>query len=200
MIKSLSLGTSVFQLVGSKKRIPSDKTDLQVSRHRMRFAPVRSVDGSLPPSRTWRPTSCSPCATISIVVYRLGGMSTVTRNNGQGTLRSRTATTRMATSPSIVQRPEHRALSGRNLGIMIHQHFGYRMHYTWDGSFGNRSFERRFKSYESVSDFCKTIVNGTPEGLCGCTIARDGGIFRFLGTVSDLLYTKTGFYFMGGFP
>ena len=64
-------------------------------------------------------------------------------------------------------------LTGRSLGFMAHQHFGYRMHFDLEGAFGTRCLERRFPSYDSLSHFCVTWINGTPEGLCTCTIVRE---------------------------
>jgi hypothetical protein len=97
--------------------------------------------------------------------------------DGQGALRSRTTARRMDAASSIVhQMLTQREHSGRNLGVLVHQHFGYRVHYTWEGTFGSRSFERRFESYDSVSDFCSTVETGTPEGLCSCVIARGGSL------------------------
>jgi hypothetical protein len=71
-------------------------------------------------------------------------MSTNSRSNGQGTPRSRTS---MASAASIVQKLEKRSISGRSLGVWANQQYGYRMHYKWNGAFGNHSYERRFKSY-----------------------------------------------------
>jgi hypothetical protein len=51
-----------------------------------------------------------------------------------------------------------------NLGVLLNQHYGYRMHYTWDGAIGNRSFEPRFRSYNSVLAFCTSISSGTHRG------------------------------------
>jgi hypothetical protein len=98
-------------------------------------------------------------------------MSTIRSSNGQGTLPSRTSS--MATAASIVQRLDQRSISGCKLGAWAHQHYGYRMHYTWNGAFGNRCFEHRFKLYRVVLDFCTTAVNSTPDGLASCMLVRD---------------------------
>ena len=79
-----------------------------------------------------------------------------------------------AQSPSIIQRLAHRAITGLALGITARQHFGFRMHFEWEGAFGVRCFDRRFPSYDSLSHFCVTWIKGTPEGLCTCTIVREG--------------------------
>ena len=78
-----------------------------------------------------------------------------------------------ANSPSVVQRLGHRALTEWALGITAHQHFGFRMHFEWNGAFGNRCFERQFRSYNSLAYFCATLVSGAPEGLCSCTLVRE---------------------------
>ena len=69
-------------------------------------------------------------------------------------------------STSIVQRLNHRAITGRALGITVHQQHGYRMHYGWNGAFGNRCFKRRFPSYHPLSHFCITMIIGAPVVLC----------------------------------
>jgi hypothetical protein len=51
------------------------------------------------------------------------------------------------------------------LGVWAYQLYGYCMHYTWNGALGNLSFERSFKWYRVVLDFCTTAVNGTPGGV-----------------------------------
>ena len=101
-----------------------------------------------------------------------------------------------ANSSSIIQRLNHRALTGRALSITAHQHHGYRMHYVWNGAFGNRCFERRLPSYDSFSHFCVTLLNRTPEGLCSCIMVREGfhGYSGWVfGHVFELLYSKMEF-------
>jgi hypothetical protein len=92
---------------------------------------------------------------------------------GAGALRSRAATRRMASATSIVQRLFSREHSGRTLDVSIHQHYGYRMYCEWTGVFGIRSFERRFRSYETVLAFCTSIASSTLEGVCTCVTDRD---------------------------
>ena len=100
--------------------------------------------------------------------------------------------TGLSTSPSIVQRLGHRSLSSSNLGITVHQHFGYCTHFLSNGAFGARYFERGFVTYASLSDFCITLVKRTQEGLCSCIMVREG-CFGIHGRVCDMLYTKMGF-------
>ena len=71
---------------------------------------------------------------------------------------------------NIVQRLGHRALTGRVLGIAVHQHSGFRMHLVLKGAFGSRSFEQRLPSYQSLEHFCVTLIEGIPEGLCACML------------------------------
>ena len=55
-----------------------------------------------------------------------------TRSQGQGFQSSRTTRTLTATNRfSIIQRLAARALTGDNLHIQTHQHFGYRIHLVW---------------------------------------------------------------------
>ena len=74
---------------------------------------------------------------------------------------------------NIVQRLGHRALTGRGLGITVHQHYGYRMHYEIGGAFGSHASETRFPTYETCSQHCVDIVRGFPEGLCNCVFMRE---------------------------
>jgi hypothetical protein len=97
----------------------------------------------------------------------------------------------MARAASIIQRLEQRFISARSLGVWAHQHYGYRLYYTWNGAFGNRSLERRFKSYRIILDFCTTAVNGIPEGLASCMLVRDDYSTVFTETTADLLFGKT---------
>ena len=102
----------------------------------------------------------------------------------------------MPNGTSIVQRLNQQAITGRSLGITANQHHGYRMHFEWEGAFGNRCFERRFPSYNSLLHFCVTWINGTPEGLCRSIIVREGiheNRGREFGRLADLMFTKVQF-------
>jgi hypothetical protein len=98
-----------------------------------------------------------------------------------------TAARHMSTANSIVQRLTRREHSGSNLGVLLHQHYGYRMHYTCNRAFGNRSFERRFRSYDSVLDFWTSVIAGTPEGLCACITGREEFFDVDPGTLIDIV-------------
>ena len=76
-------------------------------------------------------------------------------------------------SYNIVQRFGHRALTGRDLGIIVHQHYGYRIHYELRGEFGSRSFERRYPGYQPCQQACADMVRGSPGGLCECMLMRE---------------------------
>ena len=78
------------------------------------------------------------------------------------------------TSLNIVQRLAHRALTGRGLGIAVHQHYGCRVHFEVRGEFGSRSFEWRFRCNRSCDRFCISVISGYPEGLCVCMLVREG--------------------------
>ena len=79
-----------------------------------------------------------------------------------------------ATSLNIVQRLGHRALTGRGLGVVAQQHYGYRVYFEIKGEFGSRNFETRFPSYRSCHRFCICVVRGSPVGLCECMVMREG--------------------------
>jgi hypothetical protein len=79
----------------------------------------------------------------------------------------------MSSAVSIVHRLTQREHSGNNLAVYVHQHFGYRTYYMWNGSFGSRSFERRLCSHKTVKDLCTDIFTNTLEGTCGCISVRE---------------------------
>jgi hypothetical protein len=97
----------------------------------------------------------------------------VQRSQRQGALRSRASSRRMFSAVSFVQRLALREVSGQSLHLSVHQHFGFRMHSEWSGTFGNRSIERLFRTYETVRTFCAFINTLTLEGVCTCITHRD---------------------------
>jgi hypothetical protein len=109
------------------------------------------------------------------------------KKQGAGALCSRTSTRRMSSAVSIVQRLTQLEHPGHNLAISIHQYFGYRIHYEWNGKFGNRSFEGRFRSYNSVLAFCTSIASGAREGMCTCITRREEFFDGDLGKLIDML-------------
>ena len=58
------------------------------------------------------------------MLHRLSGMSKCTKSNGQGAFHSNTMTG-LSTATSIIQRPGQRSLTGCNIGVTVHKHFGY---------------------------------------------------------------------------
>jgi hypothetical protein len=96
----------------------------------------------------------------------------------------------MASAVSIVQMLTRREQSSSNFGILLHQDYGYRKYYTWNGGFGNRSFERRFRSYNYVMAFFTSITSGTLEGMCSCITCREEFFNGDPGTLIDVLFDK----------
>jgi hypothetical protein len=100
----------------------------------------------------------------------------ITRSEGQGHRFSREP----GRNDSIVARLHSRSLSGRSLGIGVHQHLGYRLHLVWGGRrrFSERCseqrIERRFETYNDVSAFCEDLralgCEGVSDwlGICSC--------------------------------
>ena len=90
---------------------------------------------------------------------------------GQGTpssLQSRTLSERRL---SIVDRLAGRSLTGRGLHILVHQHFGYRLHLEWSGDHNTRSarfMERRFHRWDQTKSFASQLCRLGIEGLCTC--------------------------------
>jgi len=87
---------------------------------------------------------------------------------GQANLRSPLNLRRQVGS-SIVQRLATRSVSGRGLGVRVHQHFGFRLHLEWQAEGGRRHCcERFFTYFEDVDSVCQELTRGNAEGLCTC--------------------------------
>jgi hypothetical protein len=97
----------------------------------------------------------------------------IRRCQGQGALRSWASLRQMSSAVSFVQRLTLREVSGQSMRLSVHLHFGFRMHCEWNGTFGTRSFERRFRECEAVLTFCTTINTHTLEGVASCITRRD---------------------------
>ena len=73
---------------------------------------------------------------------------------------------------SIVGRLASRSLTGRGLQILVHQHFGYRLHLEWSGNTNNensvRFIERRFQMWDEAESFTTQLSSLGFEGLCTC--------------------------------
>jgi hypothetical protein len=81
-----------------------------------------------------------------------------------------------ARNESIVSRLHSRTLSGRSLGIGVHQHLGYRLHLVWDGRgrlnerCRERCIERRFATREEAQLFYEDLTCSGCEGLSDCIV------------------------------
>jgi hypothetical protein len=106
---------------------------------------------------------------------------------GQGNVFSRVHI-RSNPGASIVGRLHSRSLTGRNLHIQVHQHFGRRLHLVWEyGSTGRQEVcaERIFAMTDELYDFCKQIKESGIEGLCDCVLKGE-----VCSIFDDKLYTK----------
>jgi hypothetical protein len=74
--------------------------------------------------------------------------------------------------PSIVDRLAARSVTGQSLDILVHQHFGYRVHLEWNGGNSSREsyrfMERRFLMDSDTQTFCVELCKFGLEGLCTC--------------------------------
>jgi hypothetical protein len=105
---------------------------------------------------------------------------------GQGNVFSRVHIRSNPGAP-IVGRLHSRSLTGRNLHIQVHQHFGRRLHLVWGyGSTGRQEVcaERIFEMTDELYDFCKRIQERGIEGLCDYVLK---GVVSSL--VDDKIYT-----------
>jgi len=91
---------------------------------------------------------------------------------GQGNPSSPASRTLSARLLSIVDRLASRSLTGQGLRILVHQHFGYRLHLEWSDSSSrdasSRFMERRFESWNDAESFATEICSLGYEGLCTC--------------------------------
>ena len=64
-----------------------------------------------------------------------------------------------------------RSVTGQGLQILVHQHYGYRVHLEWRGSSSRvslRCMERRFLMACEAETFCTELCSYGLEGLCTC--------------------------------
>jgi hypothetical protein len=74
-----------------------------------------------------------------------------------------------ALRPSVTDRLAARSITGQRLGIRVHQHFGYKIHFEWNAEKEtHRCMERRFMMYSDVDTFCTELCKLGSEGLCKC--------------------------------
>ena len=88
---------------------------------------------------------------------------------GQGNPSSLPCRTLSAQRFSIVDRLASRSLTGRPLQILVHQHFGYRLHLEWsanNNANSDRFLERRFCRWDQAKLFSNQLY--TLEGVCTC--------------------------------
>jgi len=73
---------------------------------------------------------------------------------------------------SIVDRLAARSVTGRSLQILVHQHYGYRLHLEWRRCSGSRDssrfMERRFYMQGEAETFFTELCSRGLEGLCTC--------------------------------
>ena len=93
------------------------------------------------------------------------------QSNGMGNPHSQLIQRVSSQRPSIVDRLAARSITAQSLQIRVHQHFGYRIHFEWNGgSSGNvssRFMERRFMMHSDTQTFCIELCK-KGLGLCSC--------------------------------
>jgi hypothetical protein len=79
-------------------------------------------------------------------------------------------------SSSIVSRLQSRTLTGRNLQIQIHQHFGYRLQMVWKTKNKKQSSERCLQRMITMTNemnkFLQELITGGSENLYNCVGAK----------------------------
>jgi hypothetical protein len=99
------------------------------------------------------------------------GMTHYTQSFGQGNAFSRCERWLLHRNSSIIHRIQARHLTGQDLHLQIHQHFGYRLHVTWSGNTKHLrhhrvGFERRFLTFNCIQAFCKDLQTLPTLGSC----------------------------------
>jgi hypothetical protein len=119
---------------------------------------------------------------LSFICRTFPGMESYRRSNGQGILHSHSQHA-FSNLPSIVERLASRSVTGRGLGIEVHQHCGFRLHILWvyrrDVTHYKpieSCFERNFFTYAELQTFCSELASGRFEGLCDC-VSED--VYKF---------------------
>jgi len=91
---------------------------------------------------------------------------------GQGHPTSLAARKLSANRLSIVDRLAARSVTGRSLHILVHQHYGYRLHLEWSGGGdcqnASRFMERQFDMSCQSQSFCTQLCHRGLDGLCTC--------------------------------
>jgi len=94
------------------------------------------------------------------------------QTNGMGNPHSKLIHRVSSQRPSIVDRLAARSVTALSLQILVHQHFGYRVHLEWNGGnssrVSSRFMERRFFMHYDAQTFCIELRRKGLEGLCSC--------------------------------
>jgi len=90
-------------------------------------------------------------------------------NTGRGNPHSLLCRRVSANRLSIGDRLTARSVAGQGLQILVHQHYGYRLHLEWRGNdsrISSRFMERRFLMSGEAKTFCTKLCSYGLEGLC----------------------------------
>jgi hypothetical protein len=96
--------------------------------------------------------------------------TTFRRSKGQGRLKFNSChTLSTAGASNIVRMPMSRSVTGRQLPIRIHQHFGQRLHLVWHTpTKTNYCMGRVFLMVADMLAFCHQLTRVGAQGLCSC--------------------------------
>jgi len=101
-----------------------------------------------------------------INTYRQGD----SQSKGMGNPHSKLIQRVSSQSPSIVDRLAARSVTAHRLQILVHHHYGYRVHFEWNGgnsgNVSSRFMERLFFMYSDAQTFCIELCRKGLEGLC----------------------------------
>jgi hypothetical protein len=89
------------------------------------------------------------------------------KSTGQGNLFSKLDSKIFENNTCIISRLQSTTLTGRNLQIKVHEHFGTHIHLFWQTKTCDVGTTRTIEYYEMLK-FCDDLVLGGLENLCSC--------------------------------
>jgi hypothetical protein len=96
------------------------------------------------------------------------------KSTGQGNLLSKLDSKIFENNSCIISRLHSRTLTGRNIQIKVHEHFGDRLHLFWQtksyeiGTTRSIGHEEFIQKNNDIKRFCTDLELGELENLCSC--------------------------------
>jgi len=78
-----------------------------------------------------------------------------------------------ASESNIVTRLASRSITGHELPIQVHQHYGLELHFILHPDINDSKetcIRRTFRTHHKAQDFCLQLEKSALQGLCSCTM------------------------------